>query len=134
MPLYIRTDKDPDGTQVVVEKAFRGNDGREFLLLKRLPPHYAKPPVFVVELTPQRVERRGAGEREDYYRALAYQSFTPKEIEFLRAREEGKDHLPFFNFSYPNVMKQLGKKFYCCSPQETQQRLGRRFKLVGGDR
>lgn len=134
MPYFIRTDKDPDGTQVLVERGFIGADSREFLLLRRLPPHYAKPPTFVVELTNSTVERRGGGTQEEYFRALAYQSFSAKEIDFLRARDEGKSHLPFFNFSYPGIIKTFGKHFYCMTGDELKARLEKRFKLVGGDR
>ncbi len=136
MTVFIRSEKDPEGKQVRVERGFRGADGKSYLLLHRLPPEYAKPPTFLVELSGDRVDVRGeATDAPVYHKAYAFQCFTAMETKFLRSTKAGSSVSPFFNFSYPNVLRVLGKQFACLSEDETAA-LARRspWKLVGGQR
>lgn len=131
--LFICTDKDPHAKQVRVENAFRALDGRCFLLLHRLPPVYAKPPTFLVELSKDVIEIRGVnGEAPIYYKAYAHQSLNVSEKQMLLNCKPGKTILPFFNFSYPNVIAVLGKQFQCLPEAETRAVVqSRTWKLIG---
>jgi len=131
MARFIRTDKDPDGTLLRVDAGFRCKDGTHFLVLHRLPPEYAKPPTFVVRLSGETMEVRGGGNSRTYLKAFACQSFTAKEIKFLKDAADGADQLPFFNFSYPNVIRLLGKTFYKLTEDELRPLVAERhWKLV----
>lgn len=137
MRFFIRTDKDLEGTKVVVENGFRGADGKYYLLLHRLPPEYAKPPTFLVELSGDRVEVRGAegNGAPIYYKAYAYQSLNSQEQKFLSKAKPGKPTVPFLNFSYPNVIRILGKQFDCLSEEQTMRLVQPHvWKLIGGVR
>lgn len=136
MALFIKTDKDPDGMAVRVDAGFRGSNGLYYLLLHRLPPEYAKPPTFVVQLSADRLEVRGGTEESrGYYKAYAIQNFSPSECEFLRNAKPGGAVLPFFNFSYPKVLQILGKRFYKLTEDEVRPLVsGERFwKLTATD-
>lgn len=126
MALFMKTDKDPDGKLLRVDAGLRHKDGTCFLVLHRLPPEYAKPPTFLARLSGERMELRGEQTRV-LHKAYALQGFTPKELKFLIDAPAGKDQLPFFNFSYPTVIKTLGKAFYKMSDEEIAP-------LVSGDR
>lgn len=132
MPVFITTDKDPAGDKVRVEHGFRRSDGTVFVLLQRLPPLYAKPPVFLAELSDSRVEIRGAAEGAPvYHKAYAIQDLTEKERAFLIGVKRGSTVLPFLNFSYPNVIRILGKQFRCLDEAELAEVVCRhRWKLI----
>lgn len=134
MAVYLRTNLDPDGKLVRIESGVRAHDGTCYLVLLRMPPHYAKPPMFVVQLTKERMEVRGE-DAQTLYKAYAIQSFNKQELEYLRGLKEGSTAMPFFNFSYPNVIKRMGKKFQRLTDAEISQ-LARTtvWKLVGGER
>lgn len=136
MRAFIRTDKDLDGTKVYVENGFRGADGKYYLLLHRLPPEYAKPPVFLVELSGDRVEVRGdGGSAPVYHKAYAFQSLNEQELKLLAKAKSGKPTVPFLNFSYPNVIRILGKQFECLSEDQTARIVSPHvWKLIGGVR
>lgn len=129
MPLFIKTDKDPEGVAVRVDGGFRGTDERFYLLLHRLPPEYAKPPTFLVQLSGDRLEQRGVveGDPRTYFKAYAIQGLSETECDFLRKTQPGGAVLPFFNFSYPKVIRVLGKKFYRLPEDEVKS-------LVSGER
>jgi len=132
MPRFLRTNLDPEGKALRVDGGFKAADGTCYLLLHRLPPHYAKPPTFVVKLTGERMEIRGRDVRV-LYRAYAIQDFTPKELDYLAGLKEGGTHAPFFNFSYPNVLKRMGKLVYRLTDEELAGLVETRgWKLVGG--
>ncbi|MDZ4168276.1 MAG: hypothetical protein U1E26_01285 [Coriobacteriia bacterium] len=131
MALFMRTDKDPEGTAVRVEAGLKHKDGTCFLVLHRLPPEYAKPPTFVVRLSGERMEVRGSGQSQAYFKAFAYQKFSAKELKLLVGAREGEDHLPFFNFSYPTVIRVLGKSYYKMRTEELRPLVEERtWKLV----
>lgn len=133
MALFIKTDKDPAGTLVRVEAGFRGKDGKHYLILHRLPPHYSKPPTFVVELSAEAIDYRGE-EARTYYKAFAIQDFSEKEMKLLVGAKPGQEQTPFFNFSYAAAIRRFGKTFYKLTDQELSQIVGteRYWKLVGG--
>ena len=134
---FITTDKDPEGHAVRVDNGFKGADGRSYLLLHRLPPEYSKPPAFLVELSGERVEvRTENGEAAPtYYKAFAYQDLTPVEVKFLKGQRPGKRITPFLNFSYPNVIRILGKSFDSLQENQIDQLLSQyRWKFIGGQR
>jgi hypothetical protein len=134
MTRFLKTNLDPDGKFLRIDAGFRGGSGAYFLQLHRLPPEYAKPPGFLIELTAERLEVRGA-EVSSYLKAYAIQDFSPKELQYLKTAKEGATHAPFFNFSYPTVMKRLGKTFYKLTDAEVAPLVDARFwKLVGGER
>lgn len=136
MALFIKTDRDPEGIAVRVDGGFRGSNGLYYLLLHRLPPEYAKPPTFIVQLSADRLEQRGATEETRvYYKAYAIQNFSPGELEFLRNAKPGGSVVPFFNFSYPKVLRILGKRFYKLSDDEIKPLLPaqRYWKLTATD-
>ncbi len=137
MAVFIKTNLDPEGTAVRVERAFAGANGKFYLMLHRLPPQYAKPPTFLVELSGDRVEVRGGdqGGAPTLYKAYAIQDLSTSEIKFLCGVKPGKDITPFFNFSYPTVLRVLGRKFRCLSEQETCKLVEKHtWKLIGGQR
>ena len=128
---FLRSSPDPEVKSLRVVTGIRTGDGTHYLVLNRLPPHYAKPPTFVVRLTDERMEVRGEGAM--LYRAYALQEFTPKELVYLSGLCPGKPHAPFFNFSYPNVLKRMGKVIQCLDDAALRQLVGTRdWKLVGG--
>lgn len=134
MRVFIRTEKDPDGKKIYVENAFKSASGKYYALLHRLPPEYSKGPVFLVELTNDRIEvRTEAGDGPTYYKAYAFQSLNAQETKFLARATSGKPALPFLNFSYPNIIRILGKQFDCLSEaQVTSLVQPHLWKLVGG--
>lgn len=136
MALFIRTDKDTEGKLVRVENGFKAADGKYYLLLFRLPPEYAKPPLFLVELSTDVVQvRDDSADARQYYKAYAHQGLTEKETRFLCGCKPGKPVLPFLNFSYPTVIRVLGKQFTCLTGAEIAPIVSRhQFKLVGGTR
>ncbi|MDA3937257.1 MAG: hypothetical protein PF636_10475 [Actinomycetota bacterium] len=137
MAVFIKTNLDPEGRIVRVERGFKGANGKFFLLLHRLPPEYAKPPTFIVELSGDKVEVRGGSQAEGpiFYKAYAIQDFTTPEKKFLARAKPGKDVTPFFNFSYPAVLRVLGKKFRCLSETELKSMMAaNHWKLIGGQR
>lgn len=111
MPLFIKTNLDPEGTHVRIDGGFRGADGNSYLLLQRLPPLYAAPPWFIVRLSSDRIEHRGSGEdARTYFKAYAIQGFSKIECDFLRKIGPGSVS-PFFDFRYPNIIRVMGKRF-----------------------
>lgn len=111
MPLFIRTNLDPVGQFVRVDGGFIAEDGRYYLLLHRLPPEYALDPTFLVRLSTDTMEKRGEEGAETYCKAYAIQDLGSSEKAFLRKQKPGTTVVPFFNFSYPNVLRILGKRF-----------------------
>lgn len=134
MALFIKSDKDPVGKFVRVEAGFKSTNGTCFLVLRRLPPLYAKPPLFVVELSNELIDHRGE-DAKVMHRAYAIQDFSEKELKFLIRAGVGGDVLPFFNFSYPVVIRRIGKSFYKFTEDELVRLVGTRvWKLIGGRR
>lgn len=121
MARFFKSLKDPEGTQVRVECGFRGADGRHYLLLRRLPPEYAKPPLWLVELSSDRLTQRDpvSGEQKAFPKAYSIQELSESEKQFLLSAAPGKAVSPFFNFSYPNVIRVLGKKFHKLEDADT---------------
>lgn len=135
MARYLKTNLDPEGKVLRVEAGVRASDGKTYLVLFRLPPEYAKPPLFVVELTSERMEVRGEGADCVFYKAYAHQDFSPKELQYVVGAKEGGTHAPFFNFSYPRLLKVFGKTFYKYTDAELASVTDRVcWKLVGGTR
>lgn len=136
MPLFLKTDKDPDGKAVRVDAGFRSKKGAEFLLLTRLPPHYPKPPSFIVELSSDTIELRSGQRSAVYHKAYAFQDFSPKEITFLRDAKPGNVTQPLFATGLPTVTRALGKSFYKLSDSELAQLVNTEpmWKFVGGQR
>lgn len=134
MARYLKTNLDPEGKLLRIEAGLRTSEGKTYLVLFRLPPEYAKPPLFIVELSGDRMEVRGDNEECGVlYKAYAHQAFTPKELQYLAGLKEGGTHAPFFNFSYPTVLKVLGKTFYKLTEAEVSAIVDRAcWKLVGG--
>ncbi len=131
MPRGIRSTKDRDGTHVQVECGFQSEGGAFFLMLRRLPPLYAKPPVWLVRLSTDTLSQRaGDGTATTFYKAYSIQGLTDKEKEFLSQCEPGSSVLPFFNFSYPNVIKTLGKKFRKLDDSEVGALLKREYAFI----
>ncbi|MBA4370145.1 MAG: hypothetical protein C0418_01015 [Coriobacteriaceae bacterium] len=119
MPRPIRSSKDREGKAVCVECGFRGADDNYYLLLRRLPPLYAKDPVWLVRLSADTlVQRSHDGSSQTFHKAYSIQSLTEAEKQFLMGCTPGASALPFFNFSYPNVIRVLGKRFYRLEEQE----------------
>lgn len=134
MTHFLKTNLDPAGRYLRVDGGFRSDRGLHFLLLHRLPPEYAKPPTFVVELSGELMEVRGEVTAA-YRKAYAIQDFSAKELSYLKAAKCGATHAPFFNFSYPTVMRRLGKTFYKLTDAELAPLLQpHSWKLVGGAR
>lgn len=136
MALFLKTDKDPDRKALRVNAGFRRKDGVVFLVLTRMPPHYPKPPTFVVELSSDPITLR-SGERSAVYRkAYAYQDFTPKELKFLMDAEPGKVRLPLFAAGFGTVKRALGAVFERLSDAELTALVESEppWKLVGGQR
>lgn len=135
MSAFIRTDQDPEGKRVCIRNAFKSANGKHYLLLHRLPPEYLKGPVFLVELSADRMEVRGETSGPVYFKAYAYQSLSADELKLLAKAKPGKTVLPFLNFSYPNVIRILGKQFECLSEDKMLPLVqSRTWKLVGGMR
>lgn len=111
MSLFLRTHHDPFGGTLRIEGGFKSDSGEVFLLLHRIPPQYIKDPTFLVKLTGERVECRGEAGKQTYFKAIAIENLNKKEKALLLESKQGTV-LPFFNFSYPNVMKVLGKRFH----------------------
>lgn len=127
----IRSNKDRDGKAVCVECGFRGSDGTHFLLLRRLPPLYAKDPVWLVRLSADTlVQRSTDGSNQTFYKAYSVQDLTKLEKKFLMACTPGSSALPFFNFSYPNVIRILGKRFYRLEEHELGPLLERSWVFI----
>lgn len=136
MARYLKTNLDPEGKLVRIEAGVRAANGKSYLVLHRLPPEYAKPPTFVAELTGERMDVRAPGqEGGTFYKAYAIQGFTPKELSYVAGLKEGASHAPFFNFSYPTVLKLFGKTFYKYTDAELAAIVDKHcWKLVGGMR
>lgn len=136
MPRFLKTNVDADGKVLRIEAAIKASDGKTYLVLHRLPPEYAKPPTFVVELSGERIEVRGYGDQcGTFFKAYAHQSFSAKELQYVAGLKEGGTHAPFFNFSYPVVLKVFGKTFYKYTDAELAAIVDKHcFKLVGGMR
>lgn len=132
MPKYLTTNKDPEGKSVRVECAFKSADGKVYLLLRRMPPLYSLPPLWVVEMSGETVvQREPGGSSTAYPKLVSIQDFSDSEKEYLLATAAGKMQLPFFNFSYPNVIRVLGKRFYKLNDHEIGPLLeGKLFALV----
>ena len=136
MSLCLRTNKDLQGTKVRIDAGFRSADGRNFLLLHRLPPFYVKPPAFMVRVSGERVEQRVPDEDSRvYYRAYAIQGFSDGECMFLRERREGSRVSVFRKRAYPNVARVLGTAFRRLADSEVALLVGgnRYFAFVPGD-
>ena len=134
---FITTDKDPEGRAVRVDNGFKGANGKSYLLLHRLPPEYTKPPAFLVELSADLVDIRtdNATDTPTYYKAYAIQDLTSAEVKFLKGQRPGKKVAPFLNFSYPSVIRILGKQFECMPEPQLDQVLKQyRWKFIGGQR
>lgn len=131
MPRGIRSTKDRDGTHVQVECGFQAEDGTCFLLLRRLPPHYARSPVWLVRLSTdtlsQRTEEDGA---VTLYKAYSIQDLTETEKKFLCQCQPGSTVLPFFSFTYPNVIRVLGKRFRKLDESEITPLLSREYVFM----
>lgn len=135
MPRFIKTNHNPEGGVLRIESAVRGTDGKCYLVLYRTPPHYAKPPTFVVELSGERMDVRAFGDQAAavFYKAYALQEFTPKELNYLMGLKEGGTHAPFLNFTYPNILKRMGKTVYRFTDAEVAQIVEpRMWKLIAG--
>lgn len=131
MPLFIRTNLDPAGQLVRVDGGFKAEDGRYYLLLHRLPPEYALHPTFLVRLSADTMEKRGEESGESYCKAYAIQDLGTSEKAFLRKQKPGATVVPFFNFSYPNVLRILGKRFISLTEAELKKVAGSRvWKLT----
>lgn len=112
MARFIKTLKDREGRQVVVECGFKAADGQYYLLLRRLPPLYARDPVWLVRLSSDTVTQRAEdGSSESHQKAYCIQDLNKGEKKLLMECKAGVPTLPFFNFSYPNVIRILGKQF-----------------------
>lgn len=136
MSRFLKTNLDPVGKILRIDACLKATDGKTYLVVHRLPPEYAKPPTFVIELSGERMDVRGeGGEAAVFYKAYAYQNFTPKELQYLAGLKEGASHAPFFNFSYPNVLRIFGKTFYKYTEAEVASLVSpHSWKLVGGMR
>lgn len=131
MARFIATNKDPDARCVQVEAGFKGTDGNYYLMLRRLPPLYARPPLWLVRLSADTlVQRCGDGTSETFYKAYSLQEFTDTEKQFLGKLTPGGSALPFLNFTYPNVIRVLGKKIYVLEDAEVAALLKRRWVFV----
>lgn len=131
MARFITSSKDRDARQVRVEAGFKGLDGNYFLLLRRLPPLYAKDPVWLVRLSADALVQRNAdGTNDTFYKAYSVQDLTESEKRFLLGCTPGSSALPFFNFSYPNVIRILGKKFYRLEDNEISPLLSKQWVFI----
>lgn len=131
MPRTIRTVKDRHGAHVLVECGFKAADGHHYLLLRRLPPLYAKHPVWLVRLSADTlVQRNQDGTSETFGKAYCIQDLTEQEKKFLTGCVPGSSALPFFNFSYPNVIRILGKRFDALEDAEIAPLLQRVWALI----
>lgn len=136
MSLFFKCDKDPEGTSLRVDSGFRGKGGKDYLLLTRLPPHYPKPPTFVVELSSDTIELRSGPRTTHYHKAYAHQDFSPKELKYLREADSGRVSLPLFGGGgYPTITRALGNPFHKYTASETAKLVNAStWKLVGGQR
>lgn len=131
MPRTIMTVKDRDGAHVLVEGGFKAADGQHYLLLRRLPPFYARHPVWLVRLsTDTLVQRNQDGTSDTFYKAYCIQDLTEQEKKFLAGCTAGSSALPFFNFSYPNVIRILGKRFDVLEDTQIGPLLSRVWALI----
>ncbi len=131
MTSFLKTNLDLEGKLLRIETGIKSADGTCYLVLHRLPPEYAKPPTFVVRLSGEVMEVRG-DQPMRFFKAFAMQEFTPKELGYLKGLRPGANHAPFLNFSYPNVLKRIGKTVYCMTESEIAAIVDPRcWKLVG---
>lgn len=131
MARFIMSSKDREGRSVQVECGFRGSNGNDYLLLKRLPPHYAKPPMWLVRLSPDTlVQRVDDGSSMTFFKAYSIQDLTESEKSYLLACKPGAAVVPFFNFSYPNLIRILGKKFYRLAETELTPILNKQWVFI----
>ena len=134
---FLKTSTDPHGTVIRVENGFRDASGKHFLLVRRLPPEHAKPPVFLVELSGDRLEVRGSADPQSqtYYKAYAIQGLTDAEKKLLGAAERGKRVPRRLGLGLPLVSRVMGRQFHCLSDAELRPLLDSYvWKLVGGQR
>ncbi len=135
MPKYIATNKDREGKAVRIEGGYRASDGKAFLLLRRLPPEYAKPPLWLVQVSSDTLVQKdpATGESMSFEKLYSIHELTDAEKQFLLGTAPGKAALPFFNFSYPNVIRILGKKFTRLEEREIGPIVeGKLFVLIAG--
>lgn len=136
MPLFLKTDKDPDGKSVRVDAGFRTKSGTAYLMLTRLPPHYPKPPGFIVELSSDPIALRVGEHTKSYLKAYAIQGFSVKELVFLRDAPEGTVSLPLFGGGMSRIAKTMGKSFHKLTNEELAAVVNEEpiWKLIGGQR
>lgn len=110
--LFIWTTKDVEPNRVRIDAVFRRPDGAYFVLLHRMPPPYAKHPIFLAEVTNDTVKYKDpSGENEKVVQKAYVCDLNDAERKFLGGCGEGVQQMLLLGLKYPNVTRSLGKSF-----------------------